>query len=298
MKVNTRINAKAKVKYSGKRYLFTMIYSLIFSVCGFSSMLQAAEKSPLRIIALAPHIVENLYAVGAGDLIVGTTEHADYPESAKTIPRIGNYARLNIEEILAKSPDVVIAWQTGNPSDDLAKLKKLGINIIYSQPNEIEDVAKELLSFGVLTNNAALGEKKSQQFLAELKTIKETYQDKSPIIVFFELWPQPLTTTANNSWSQQQLNVCQVINPFIESATDYPQVNLEDVVLKAPKIIIQPSSHGINAPDRVNWQQWPDMPAVKNKAFIHTNADKLHRMTARSLEELASLCQKIDQFRR
>jgi vitamin B12 transport system substrate-binding protein len=280
---------------------YISIFALLITLISSNSYGYDEAKKPYkvakRIIALAPHIVENLYAVGAGNLIVGTTEHADYPEQANNIPRIGNYARLNIEQVLAADPDLIIAWKSGNPSDDLARLEKLGLTIVYSQPNKLEDVAKELSYFGKLTGNALLGEKKSTEFLKHLASIKAHYQDKKALSVFYELWPRPLTTVANDAWPQQQLNVCQTNNPFINSETDYPQINVENVILKAPQIIIQPSSHGVNSPDNVNWQQWQDIPAVKNKAFIHPNADKLHRMTSRSLDELSLLCQKINEFR-
>lgn len=277
--------------------IFTLFISLISSNCyGYNE--ENNNKTAKRIIALAPHIVENLYAIGAGDLIVGTTAHADFPEQANNIPRIGNYARLNIEQVLAVDPDLIIAWKSGNPSDDLARLEKLGLKIVYSQPDKLEDVAKELQYFGELTGNTALGQKKSAEFLKHLASIRVNYQDKKALSVFYELWPRPLTTVANDAWPQQQLNVCQTSNPFIDSETDYPQINVENVILKAPQIIIQPSSHGMNSPDNVNWQQWKNIPAVKNSAFLHPNADKLHRMTSRSLEELALLCQQIDQFRK
>jgi len=250
-----------------------------------------------RIIALAPHIVENLFAVGAGDLIIGTTEHADFPESARNIPRIGNYAQLSIEQILAADPDLIIAWKSGNPSDDLARLEKLGLNIVYSQPNTLEDVAKELRLFGKLTGNIATAEQQATDFLSQMTEIRKLYLNKKSMKVFFELWPRPLTTIANEAWPQQQLNLCQTANPFIDSATDYPQINIEQVVLAGPDIIIQPTSHGIKSPDKVDWQQWQSIPAVKNSAFLHPNADKLHRMTSRSLDELALLCQQIDEFR-
>jgi vitamin B12 transport system substrate-binding protein len=270
---------------------------IILSMVLNSKVLHAEENTAKRIIALAPHIVENLYAVGAGELIIGTTEHADFPSQANTIPRIGNYAKLNIEQVLAIDPDLIIAWKSGNPSDDLARLTKLGLKIVYSQPETLEDVAQELAYFGRLTGNVDEGEKQSKQFLARLDKIRTNHQAKFPISVFYELWPRPLTTVANNAWPQQQLAVCGGSNPFIDSATDYPQINIEQVVLKAPQVIIQPSSHGVNSPDNVNWQQWQDIPAVKNNAFVHPNADKLHRMTSRSLDELALLCEKIDEFR-
>ncbi len=275
----------------------SVIAVIAWSLLLTSNMLKAEDKPATRIIALAPHIVENLYAVGAGELIIGTTEHADYPSQALDIPRVGNYARLNIEQILAADADLIIAWKSGNPSDDLARLKKLGLNIVYSQPNTLEDVAKELAYLGRLTGNTGQGELKSQQFLAALDQIRTTYQDKSAISIFYELWPRPLTTVANTAWPQQQLAACGGRNPFVDSETDYPQINIEQVVLKAPQVIIQPNSHGVNSPDKVNWQQWQDIPAVKNNAFVHPNADKLHRMTSRSLDELALLCEQVDKFR-
>ena len=82
-----------------------------------------------RIIALAPHIVESLYAIGAGEQIIGTTAHADYPKAAEDILRVGNYARLQIEKIIQLKPDVIIAWKTGNPSDDLARLEKYDLKV-------------------------------------------------------------------------------------------------------------------------------------------------------------------------
>jgi vitamin B12 transport system substrate-binding protein len=97
---------------------------LLFGLIGlYANQSQAKIDSDdtlqkLRIIALAPHIVESLYAIGAGDQIIGTTTHADYPKSAEDILRVGNYARLQIEKIIQLKPDVIIAWKTGNPTDD------------------------------------------------------------------------------------------------------------------------------------------------------------------------------------
>ncbi|GLX79247.1 cobalamin-binding protein [Thalassotalea insulae] len=262
------------------------------------SLANEQTLSAQRIIALAPHIVEVLFDIGAGEQIVGTTEHSDYPEAAKAIPRIGNYARLNIEQVLASDPDLIIAWRGGNPTDDLDRLEKLGLNIVYSEPESIEDVAKELQYFGQLTGHQDQAQQQAQKFLQRLQQLKQQYQDKSAISVFYELWPRPLTTVANNAWPQQQLAVCQASNPFIDSPSDYPQINVEQVVLNAPQIIIQPDSSSMKSPDSIDWQQWQAIPAVKNNAFIRPNADKLLRMTARSLDELIVLCQQIDKFRR
>ena len=83
------------------------------------------QVKPLRIVALAPHIVEMLFEIGVGDQIVGTVEYADYPEKAKSIPRIGGYYGMQIEKVLALNPDVIFAWESGNKATDLEQLKRL-----------------------------------------------------------------------------------------------------------------------------------------------------------------------------
>ncbi|WP_286233530.1 cobalamin-binding protein [Thalassotalea sediminis] len=281
----------------------TMLLSLFVGISVLVSVNAAhaeesIDKPAKRIIALAPHIVENLFQIGAGDLIIGTTDHADFPLKAKNIPRVGNYATLSIEKILAANPDLIIAWKSGNPADDLARLATFGIPIVYSNPTTLEDVAKELRDLGQWTGLSRSANQQADKYLAQLATLKETYQNATPISLFYELWPRPLTTIAKNAWLQQQIQVCGATNPFKESKTDYPQINIEQVIIKAPQIIIQPSSHGNQSPDKINWQQWPDMPAVKNNAFIHPNADMLYRMTSRSLDELSSLCELIDKQRK
>jgi vitamin B12 transport system substrate-binding protein len=255
------------------------------------------DKTPQRIIALAPHIVEMLFSLGVGDRIVGTTDHADYPVQAKKIPLVGNYARLKIEKILAYHPDLIIAWKTGNPSDDLERLSKLGVKIVYSDPKNLTDVASELRLFGKLTGTGETAEIQAQKFELDLKRLQKSYANKAPISVFYELWPNPLTTVANNAWPQQHLNVCGATNPFIDGVADYPQIGLEHVVMAKPQLIIQPTSAGETTPDAVDWSQFIDIPASKHRQLIKPNSDKLHRMTPRLLVELEKLCMSIDKAR-
>lgn len=261
-----------------------------------STVASATADKP-TIIALAPHVVEMLYDIGAGEQIIGTTSFADYPEQAKNIPIIGSYLRLQIEKVITLQPGYIIAWKSGNPSDDLARLKQLGFNIVYSQPNSFEDIANEMREFGTLTGHTAQAEQKAQELLSDLAEIKRQYQNKTPITVFYELWSRPLTTVAKGSWPQQFLNVCQVKNPFEQADAAYPQINIEKVLLTPVQIIIQPLS--VNQTDRegFNWQKWPIIPAVANKHIIQPNADAMHRMTMRSLEELKKLCVDIDDIR-
>ena len=272
------------------------LYFLLINIATVQAQTLAEEKKP-TIIALAPHIVEMLYDIGAGEQIIGTTEHSDYPEQAKKIPRIGNYVRLQLERVIELQPDLIIAWKSGNPSDDLDRLTTLGFNVVYSQPHTFEDIAREIEHFAKLTGHTKQGKHLSEKFIADLNNIKAKYRAKSEIKVFYELWSRPLTTIAKGSWPQQHLNICGATNPFEQVSTPYPQVNIERVLQEPIALIIQPLS--VNQKDRegFNWQDWSIIPAVKNNHIIKPDADALHRMTLRSLGELKKLCDDIDKIR-
>ena len=257
----------------------------------------AEAKQKKRIIALAPHLVESLYAIGAGDQIIATTAHADYPAAAKNIMVVGNYARLQIEKIIQLKPDVVIAWTTGNPTVDLARLEKYQIKVIYSNPETLEDVAAELRLLGEITGRTEPASKLAEQYLTSLADIKQRYASQENIKVFYELWSRPIRTVAQKAWPQQQITLCGGVNPFADAKDDYPSVGLEQVLITLPQVVIQPSKSTSGDPDNLNWQQWPHVPAAKNGFVFHPNADKLHRMTTRMLDEVVILCEQIDTAR-
>ncbi len=250
-----------------------------------------------RIIALAPHIVELLFAIGAGNQIIATSEFSNYPKQAKAIPRIGNYSQLQLERIVALNPNIIIAWRGGNPSPDLQKLEQLGLNVIDSSPGNLEDVGRELIALGQLTGHEKIAESIAETYLAKLARLRERYQRKPKIRVFYELWSRPLTTVANQAWLQQQLNVCRAENPFSRSVGNYPQVGLEQVLASQPDMVIQPNSQTNRNIDTLDWRLWPDIPAVKNNLVIRPDADRLHRMTPRMLDALTDLCREIDRAR-
>ena len=253
------------------------------------------ELNP-RIIALAPHVVENLFHIGAGDLIIATTDHADYPEQAKQIPRVGNYARLQIEKIIALQPDYVIAWRGGNPPEDLKRLEQLGIKIVDSNPKLLADVAGELRQLGQLTGREKHANKLADEFESNLTSLKQRYASSTHLKTFYELWPKPLTTVAKGSWPQQIMQLCGAENLFEHLKGEYPMVSEESVLAANPEVIVQPhdSARPFQSKD---WSQWDSVPAVAKGAFVHPDADKLHRMTPRMLDEAELFCERLDRYR-
>jgi vitamin B12 transport system substrate-binding protein len=258
---------------------------------------EPAPQPARKIVALAPHIVELLYAIGAGEYIIGTTEYSDYPDAAQHILRVGSYAGLQIEKILQLQPDLILAWKSGNPVADLARLQQYGLPVVYSDLKHLDDLAVEIRLLGQLTGHQAEAEQQAQAYEAHLARLRQRYAGLKPVLTFYELWSRPLTTVAANAWPQQQLELCGAQNPFAAGIDDYPQVGLEQVLVTRPQVIVQPDKHSQASPDAINWSQWPAIPAVANNAVFHPDSDKVHRMTPRTLDEVEILCQQIDQVR-
>ncbi|MBY0417193.1 MAG: cobalamin-binding protein, partial [Pararheinheimera sp.] len=238
---------------------------LVLLCCALTTPISQAKPAQ-RIIALSPHLVEQLYSIGVGDRIVGTTDHADYPQQAKNIPRVGNYNQLQVEKILALKPDLVLAWTDGNPPADLNKLRQFGLHLVDSNPLQLTDIAKELRLLGQLTGEVDAAEQQAKLMEQGLAELRQTYSTKQKVVVFYELWQQPLSTVAQKAWPQQQLELCGASNPFSNAIGDYPQVSLEHVVASQPQLIIQPVS--VNEPRALlDWSRWPAIPAVKYQQF-------------------------------
>ncbi|MFY0702103.1 MAG: ABC transporter substrate-binding protein, partial [Bermanella sp.] len=143
--------------------------TLMLALLSVSGISQAqSESGAQRIIALAPHAVELVYMLGAGDRIVGTTEYADYPEAAKNIPRIGGYSGIQIERVLELKPDLIIAWKGGNKDQDIEQMQALGLPVYLSITKKLDDIPKEMLSLG---NKLGLVEKAQKAALAFNQTL-------------------------------------------------------------------------------------------------------------------------------
>ena len=103
-----------------------------------------------RVISLAPHVTELIYAAGGGARLVGVVSHSDYPEAAKQVPRVGDNRQVDIERVLALKPDLLVVWLHGNAERQLEPLRRLGVPLFYSEPTKLEAIPETLLKLGTL----------------------------------------------------------------------------------------------------------------------------------------------------
>ena len=99
-----------------------------------------------RIVSLAPHVTEILFAAGAGERVVGVVAYSDYPQAARALPQVGGYTQVDLEAIVGLRPDLVIGWRSGNRDAHLARLQAMGIPVYLNEPRSLDDVARSALA--------------------------------------------------------------------------------------------------------------------------------------------------------
>ncbi|WP_087022174.1 vitamin B12 ABC transporter substrate-binding protein BtuF [Thaumasiovibrio subtropicus] len=272
----------------------TLLLSLFFCHVLFTSsfaVAQSAPAKPLKIVTLSPQGTELAFAAGLGDYIIGVSEHSDYPEAANHIERIANHRGINLERVVALDPDLILAWEGGNPAQQLLKLRQLGYEVLNTYPTDLEQIAVILNTLSTYSPHPEQGQQAAKAFTAHLNALRQRYADADATRFFYQLASTPLMTMNAAAWPGPIFELCQGENVFSDSRVPYPQINIEQILYRQPDVIFMPSDHNIDA---TMWQRWQGkLPAVDNDRIIQLNSAWLNRATPRSLYAAEEVCRQL-----
>lgn len=250
-------------------------------------------KEPETIVSLAPSTTEILFALGLEEKIVGVTEVCDYPEAAKAIEKMGGFQGVNVEKIVAAKPDLIIA-DSLTTKEVVEQLASLGFPVLAIRAENIDEVLEHIELIGKATNNVT----EADQLCADLRgrldavtaKIKDVAESERPL-VFYEVWHDALMSAGPNTFINNILTAAGGKNAMADATTDWPEVDLEQLITKNPEIIVL--GHDGQQPEdvkaRANWQT---IAAVQNERIFAVNPDTINRPGPRvidAVEELAKI---------
>lgn len=255
------------------------------------------KQQARRIVTLAPHLAETLFAAGAGDRLVGTVEYSDYPEAAKKVPRVGGYSRVDLEAVVALKPDLIIAWYSGNAPANIEKLRGFGFPVYVSQPDRIEDVAREIERIGRLAGTSPAADAAAENFRARLDGLRREYEKKARVRTFYQIWKQPLSTVGGRQIISSVIRLCGGENVFGDLQALAPVVSVEAVVSTDPEAIVA-SGMGEARPEWLDdWKRWPAITAVARNNLFFVPPELIQRHTPRLLDGAEVLCRHLQSAR-
>ncbi len=250
-----------------------------------------------RIVSLAPHVTELLYAAGAGDRVIAVVEFSDYPAEARALPSVGNASRVDLERIVALGPDLVIGWQTGNDSGDIAALERIGIPVFVTEIALIREIPRALENIGQLAGSGEIAAKSAAGFRAELRLLEQRFAGRHPITVFYQIWERPLMTVNNRHFIADSIRLCGGVNVFADIEPIAPTVSIEAVIAADPAVIINSASDARNEAQLEAWRRWQGISAVRHDNLFGVPSDLIARPTPRILNGVERLCEILDNAR-
>ena len=255
------------------------------------------EQPARRIIALSPGATELLFAAGAGEQLAAAVSFSDYPPAAKQLPRVGSYQRLDLEAIVALKPDLIVAWRSGNPMGDVARLQEMGFPVYISEPRQFEDVSATLERFGVLAGTELVAQGAANGFRAGIAALRERYADAAPVTVFYQVWDDPLMTVNDSHLISEAIRICGGVNVFGGLGALAPRISREAVLEKNPQAIVAGGMGEDNPAWLTPWKAFPSLLAVQKGNLFFVAPSTLQRPTPQMLAGTRTLCRHLDSAR-
>ncbi len=252
-------------------------------------------KAPQRIVTLAPFLTELVFSAGAGERLVGVSAFSNYPPEALALPVVANAGGPSLEAIAALRPDLVLAWRDSVRPEDLERFAALGIPAFAVQARRVEDVPRLLLAVGELTGRDM--SRSAAGFRAHIQALRTRYARRPRLVVFLEIWHQPLSTIAGPHWINEGLEVCGAENVFRELPGVAPGVPWEELYRRDPPVIVGAGSVGNDADFLARWRTRAALSAVKAGRLLFVEADLLQRPTLRLAEGITRLCEGLERMR-
>ncbi|MFT5522108.1 MAG: iron complex transport system substrate-binding protein [Pirellulaceae bacterium] len=255
-------------------------------------------KSPQRIISLTPANTEMLFAVGAGDKVVGVTTFCNFPPEAQQRTKVGGFLSksINRETLLSLKPDLVLA---GRSHDGILKdLNKFGIPTLILEPQSLQDILRVTESIGNITDRKEQAEQVTSAFrvrLQRVRTAVSTLQAEDVRTVYYEVWNRPLTTAGQGSFIHELIVEAGGKNIFADLDSPFPRVSEESLLVRNPSVILAPTSASTDNKKALMLARsaWSNINAIVNKDVHFIDEDIVSRPGPRVIDALEAMVTAI-----
>jgi ABC-type Fe3+-hydroxamate transport system substrate-binding protein len=243
-----------------------------------------------RIVSLLPSFTELLFAIGAGDRVVGRTQWCDYPPAALAIPSVGDGLPPNIEAVMARRPDLVVLYNAGPNVTAARQLERAGIKTVLIDLNRLEDLGPAARTLGRLTGR----EEQAESLAISLDSVAGRPPPRSITSLAFVVWDNPPIIIGHGSYLDQLATKAGARNVFGDVAAPSAQVSLEIIVARDPQWIAVLSDSAV-PPAFAKRREWRAVRAVREGHFLLLPGSLFGRPGPRSGEAIQQLRARLSQ---
>jgi iron complex transport system substrate-binding protein len=233
-----------------------------------------------RVVSLAANVTEILFAIGAGERVVGVDRYSDFPKEVDKIPRVGSEFEPSLEKLVGLAPDVVVTAYTANRRETVESLERLGIPVYVTRTEGLEALPRTIEDLGQLVGKQREASQVSARTSAAIAATRaHAAAAGASVPTLIVVWSDPLFVVGNGSYTGDVLAAAGGRNVADDARAGFPKYSLERVLRRAPEVIIV-GTHKDDAPgtDPLGyWRRWTSLPAVRTGRLHSVDGDLLFR---------------------
>jgi iron complex transport system substrate-binding protein len=253
------------------------------------------QKPARRVISLAPHVTEMLFAAGGGSHVVGVVAYSDFPEEAKKLPQIGSNREVDLERIMALKPDLIVVWRHGSSERQIEMVRKLGVPLFHSEPQKLDDIPESVARLGQLMGTEKVAGPAAAELRQQLAGLRARYAKRPVVRTFYQVWDKPLYTLNGKHIVSDALHLCGGENIFASLPVTAPVVSVEGVLQQNPEAIFATAEKNYGGVSM--WKPYGTLLAVRNDNLFTIDGNLVNRSGPRMIAGAAMLCEKLELAR-
>jgi iron complex transport system substrate-binding protein len=242
-----------------------------------------------RVVSLIPAATELLFAIGAESLVIGRTQYCDFPPAARTVPNLGDGIKPSIEAVLARRPDLVVLYNSGQNAPVAGRLRELGIPALRINTDALSDVPRVAQMLGMLTGHTRNADSVSAAFDSSLVNATSNPAGRRPKVLLL-VWEQPPMTIGRGSFLNELLERAGGENLFADVSSSSGVVSIEAVAARNPDLIFTTTEGPSAFATRPEWQV---VPAVHERRFLRVSGSEFNRPSPRAPAAIRKLAAQL-----
>lgn len=248
------------------------------------------RSPPRRIVSLAPATTDIIFALGAGDRLVGRTRWDLQSKEAEAITDLGSGIRPNVEAVLGVRPDLVLLYASNDNRAAASGLRAAGVNTLSLKIDSIAEFHRAAVLIAKLLGDSARGVMVSDSVKRTIRRVREATASLGKPRVFWHIWDAPLITIAGGSYMNELIEIAGGANIYGHMSEPSPMVSIEDVLIRNPEYII---TGPIGAEKIRRDPRWSEAPAVKQGKILVADTLVVGRPSVRLGEAAVSLARLL-----
>jgi iron complex transport system substrate-binding protein len=252
------------------------------------------SAEPGRIASMAPSITETLFAVGAGDRVVGVTTADDYPEEVQEIEKIGDFQGPNVEKLAEMEVDLLFLsfdYSTAEQAEDLEQ--KTGADVVILNPQTVDEALAGIGTIGEITGEAEKARTVEERLRGELAEIEHAVEGEECPTVFYEIFDEPLQTAGGGSFIGDAITRAGGQNVAEDSDQDYPQYSVEQLLSQDPEFYFIGSSAGTTVEEVESRPNYENLRAVREGNVVLIDDALVSRPGPRIVEGIRQMAEVL-----